>query len=73
MAKTQASAERLVEAAAINKSLTALGVVIASFARRDIYIHYRDVNMTYTVADPSICDYKARNFLNISLLECYLL
>ena len=52
---TNAQGERLKEAGAINKSLTALGIVINSLVEisegRHRHVHYRDSKLTFLLRD----------------------
>ena len=52
---TQAAGERLKEAGMINKSLTALGIVINSLVEiskgKNMHVHYRDSKLTFLLRD----------------------
>jgi hypothetical protein len=52
---TNAQGDRLKEAGAINKSLTALGIVINSLVEisegKNRHVHYRDSKLTYLLRD----------------------
>lgn len=51
LSRTEAVGDRLKEAQAINKSLSALGDVMASLARKDKHVPYRNSRLTYYLQD----------------------
>ncbi|XP_063443446.1 kinesin-like protein klp-3 isoform X1 [Mytilus trossulus] len=66
ISKTEAEGQRLVEAAAINKSLSALGQVFTSLRQSQLHIPYRNSKLTQ-ILQPSLGgDAKACLFVNIS-------
>lgn len=66
ISKTEAEGQRLVEAAAINKSLSALGQVFTSLRTSQMHIPYRNSKLTQ-ILQPSLGgDAKACLFVNIS-------
>ena len=69
VSKTEASGERLVEAAAINKSLSALGQVFKSLATNSPHIPYRNSKLTHVLQDSLGGDSKTAVFVNVSPLE----
>eukprot|EP00055_Hartaetosiga_balthica_P005061 m.14240 g.14240 ORF g.14240 m.14240 type:complete len:869 (-) comp4276_c0_seq2:376-2982(-) len=69
VSKTDASGERLVEAAAINKSLSALGQVFKSLATNSPHIPYRNSKLTHVLQDSLGGDSKTAVFVNVSPLE----
>ena len=66
VAKTEASGQRLVEAAAINKSLTALGQVFTGLRTNQTHIPYRNSKLTHMLKDSLGGDAKACIFMNVS-------
>lgn len=68
ISKTEASGERLVEAAAINKSLTALGQVFKALATNAPHVPYRNSKLTHALADSLGGDAKTAVFVNVSPL-----
>eukprot|EP00039_Didymoeca_costata_P005265 m.80093 g.80093 ORF g.80093 m.80093 type:complete len:1053 (+) comp12740_c0_seq2:592-3750(+) len=69
ISKTEATGQRLVEAAAINKSLSALGQVFASLKKKDSHIPYRNSKLTHILQDSLGGDAKACVFINVSPAE----
>ncbi|XP_053318937.1 kinesin-like protein KIFC3 [Spea bombifrons] len=66
ISKTEATGQRLVEAAAINKSLTALGQVFAALKGNSLHVPYRNSKLTHLL-QPSLSGHaKACVFVNIS-------
>eukprot|EP00051_Salpingoeca_urceolata_P025200 m.448895 g.448895 ORF g.448895 m.448895 type:complete len:943 (+) comp20315_c14_seq55:137-2965(+) len=66
VAKTEAAGQRLVEAAAINKSLTALGQVFAALRTSQSHVPYRNSKLTHLLADSLGGDAKTCVFINVS-------
>eukprot|EP00163_Fabomonas_tropica_P028901 TRINITY_DN59_c0_g1_i24.p1 TRINITY_DN59_c0_g1~~TRINITY_DN59_c0_g1_i24.p1 ORF type:complete len:890 (+),score=266.95 TRINITY_DN59_c0_g1_i24:247-2916(+) len=64
--RSEASGQRLVEAAAINKSLSALGNVISALQSGQSHIPYRNSKLTYILQDSLGGDSKTLMFLNCS-------
>lgn len=69
VAKTDASGERLVEAAAINKSLSALGQVFQAIATNSPHVPYRNSKLTHVLQDSLGGNSKTCMFVNLSPLE----
>lgn len=69
VSKTDASGERLVEAAAINKSLTSLGQVFKSLSTHAPHVPYRNSKLTHALQDSLGGDSKTCVFVNVSPLE----
>ena len=69
ISKTEASGDRLVEAAAINKSLTALGQVFAALANNSPHVPYRNSKLTHALQDSLGGDSKTCVFVALSPLE----
>ncbi|EDQ84166.1 uncharacterized protein MONBRDRAFT_13077 [Monosiga brevicollis MX1] len=69
VSKTEASGDRLVEAAAINKSLTNLGQVFRALASGSPHIPYRNSKLTHLLQDSLGGDAKVAMFVNTSPLE----
>ena len=69
VSKTEASGERLVEAAAINKSLSALAHVFKSLATNSPHIPYRNSKLTHVLQDSLGGDSKTCVFINVSPLQ----
>ncbi|XP_061187392.1 kinesin-like protein klp-3 [Saccostrea echinata] len=66
ISKTEAEGQRLVEAAAINKSLSALGQVFTALRTSQLHIPYRNSKLTQ-ILQPSLGgDAKACLFVNVS-------
>ncbi|KAK3602941.1 hypothetical protein CHS0354_039359 [Potamilus streckersoni] len=66
ISKTEAEGQRLVEAAAINKSLSALGQVFTALRTSQLHVPYRNSKLTQ-ILQPSLGgDAKACLFVNIS-------
>ncbi|XP_063302952.1 uncharacterized protein LOC134602220 [Pelobates fuscus] len=66
ISKTEATGQRLVEAAAINKSLTALGQVFTALKSNSLHVPYRNCKLTHLL-QPSLSGHaKACVFVNIS-------
>ena len=61
--KTGASAERLKEAQSINKSLSALGDVIAALSEGEKFIPYRNNKLTQVRRTPSIKLHKINDYI----------
>ena len=64
--KTEAAGDRLVEAAAINKSLTSLGQVFKALATNSPHIPYRNSKLTHVLQDSLGGDSKTAIFINCS-------
>lgn len=69
ISKTDASGDRLVEAAAINKSLSALGQVFQALASGAPHVPYRNSKLTYVLQDSLGGDSKTCVFVNCSPKE----
>ena len=69
ISKTEATGQRLVEAAAINKSLSALGQVFAALGRGDSHVPYRNSKLTHILEDSLGGDAKTCVFINVSPAE----
>ena len=69
ISKTDASGDRLVEAAAINKSLTSLGQVFQALASGAPHVPYRNSKLTYALQDSLGGDSKTCVFVNCSPKE----
>eukprot|EP00048_Salpingoeca_helianthica_P013128 m.196045 g.196045 ORF g.196045 m.196045 type:complete len:1328 (+) comp15460_c15_seq13:156-4139(+) len=69
IAKTEATGQRLVEAAAINKSLTALGQVFAALRMHQSHVPYRNSKLTHLLQDSLGGDAKTCVFVNASPAE----
>lgn len=69
ISKTEAAGERLVEAAAINKSLTALGQVFQALATNSPHVPYRNSKLTHALQDSLGGDSKTCVFVALSPLE----
>eukprot|EP01137_Pigoraptor_chileana_P003841 Opistho-2@44633 len=68
VSRSDAQGQRLVEAAAINKSLSALGQVFQSLRTKALHIPYRNSKLTHLLQDSLGGDSKTCMFLNISPL-----
>mmetsp|Transcript_8417 Transcript_8417/g.1146 ORF Transcript_8417/g.1146 Transcript_8417/m.1146 type:complete len:144 (+) Transcript_8417:2068-2499(+) len=66
VSKTDATAERLREGRAINKSLTALGDVISALSSGESHIPYRNNKLTMLMSDSLGGTAKTLMFVNIS-------
>eukprot|EP00162_Nutomonas_longa_P013277 comp21497_c0_seq1/m.46860 comp21497_c0_seq1/g.46860 ORF comp21497_c0_seq1/g.46860 comp21497_c0_seq1/m.46860 type:complete len:851 (+) comp21497_c0_seq1:74-2626(+) len=64
--RSEAQGQRLLEAAAINRSLSSLGNVMAGLAANQSHIPYRDSKLTYLLQDSLGGDSKTCFFVNIS-------
>ncbi len=62
VSKTEATGQRLVEAAAINKSLSALGLVFTALHSNAVHIPYRNSKLTHLL---QVC-LNIRFFINVS-------
>ncbi|XP_039988708.1 kinesin-like protein KIN-14E [Xiphias gladius] len=66
ISKTEAEGQRLVEAAAINKSLTALGQVFSALKRNALHIPFRNSKLTHLLQPCLSGDAKCCVFVNVS-------
>ncbi|XP_019633387.1 PREDICTED: kinesin-like protein klp-3 [Branchiostoma belcheri] len=66
ISKTEATGQRLVEAAAINKSLTALGQVFQSLRTNALHVPYRNSKLTHLLQPALGGDAKACLFVMVS-------
>ncbi|KAM9310966.1 uncharacterized protein PAF06_008784 [Gastrophryne carolinensis] len=66
ISKTEATGQRLVEAAAINKSLTALGQVFTALRTNSLHVPYRNSKLTHLLQPSLSGQAKACVFVNIS-------
>lgn len=66
ISKTEATGQRLVEAAAINKSLSALGQVFTALRTNAMHVPYRNSKLTQLLQGALGGDGKACLFVNIS-------
>ncbi|XP_068168745.1 kinesin-like protein klp-3 [Antennarius striatus] len=66
ISKTEAEGQRLVEAAAINKSLTALGQVFSALKCNALHVPYRNSKLTHLLQSCLSGDAKCCMFLNVS-------
>lgn len=69
ISKTEASGQRLIEAAAINKSLSALGQVFTALRKSEQHVPYRNSKLTHILADSLGGDAKTCVFINLSPAE----
>lgn len=69
VSKTEAIGERLVEAAAINKSLAALAHVFKALSTDSPHIPYRNSKLTHVLQDSLGGDSKTCIFINVSPLQ----
>ena len=67
--KSEATGQRLVEAAAINKSLTNLGLIFAALGAGQKHVPYRNSKLTHILQDSLGGDAKACMFVNLSPAE----
>ena len=66
LAKTEATGDRLKEALHINKSLSALGDVVASLTSRKGHVPFRNSKLTHLLSDSLGADCKTLLFVNSS-------
>jgi len=66
LAKTMATGDRLKEAQAINKSLSALGNVIEALQKKNSHVPYRNSKLTYLLSDSLGGHAKTLMFINVS-------
>ena len=66
MSRSEASGERLAEALAINKSLSALGDVIAALCAKEKHVPYRNSKLTHVLQDSLGGSSKVLMFVNVS-------
>ena len=69
ISKTEATGQRLVEAAAINKSLSALGQIFTALRTAQQHIPYRNSKLTHILQDSLGGDAKTCVFINVSPAE----
>jgi len=69
IARSEATGERLVEAAAINKSLSALGQVFQAIGASSPHVPYRNSKLTHLLQDSLGGDSKTCMFIASSPLE----
>jgi kinesin family protein C2/C3 len=68
--KSEAAGERLKEAQAINKSLSALGNVIESLMKKSSHIPFRDSKLTHLLSDSLGGDSKCLMFVQVAPTSC---
>ncbi|XP_077566375.1 uncharacterized protein LOC144182352 [Stigmatopora nigra] len=66
ISRTEAEGQRLVEAAAINKSLTALGQVFAALKCNALHVPFRNCKLTHLLQPSLSGDAKCCVFINVS-------
>lgn len=66
VSRSEASGERLVEARHINRSLSALGSVMAALAAKSPHIPYRDSKLTALLQDSLAGNAKAMMFIHVA-------
>ncbi|XP_029472795.1 kinesin-like protein klp-3 [Rhinatrema bivittatum] len=66
ISKTEATGQRLVEAAAINKSLTSLGQVFTALKNNTLHVPYRNSKLTHLLQPSLSGNAKACVFVNVS-------
>jgi kinesin family protein C2/C3 len=69
IARSEATGERLIEAAAINKSLSALGQVFSAISDSAPHVPYRNSKLTHLLQDSLGGDSKTCMFINASPLK----
>ena len=69
VSKTDATGERLKEAQAINKSLSALGNVISALSTNEKWVPYRDNKLTQLMSDSLGGNAKTLMFVNLSPVD----
>jgi len=69
ISKTEATGQRLVEAAAINKSLSALGQTFTALRTNSGHVPYRNSKLTHILQDSLGGDAKCCVFINVSPAE----
>jgi kinesin family protein C2/C3 len=69
VSKSEATGQRLVEAAAINKSLSALGQVFTALRTNQPHVPYRNSKLTHVLQDSLGGDAKTCVFVNVSPAE----
>lgn len=69
IAKSGVTGDGLKEAAAINKSLSALGMVFTALARKDPHVPYKNSALTHVLSDSLGGQAKCAMFVNASPLE----
>jgi kinesin family protein C2/C3 len=69
VSRSEATGARLVEAAAINKSLSTLGQVFTSLRNKALHVPYRNSKLTYLLQDSLGGDSKTALFMNVSPLN----
>eukprot|EP00276_Gloeochaete_wittrockiana_P008853 CAMPEP_0184658688 /NCGR_PEP_ID=MMETSP0308-20130426/26510_1 /TAXON_ID=38269 /ORGANISM="Gloeochaete witrockiana, Strain SAG 46.84" /LENGTH=870 /DNA_ID=CAMNT_0027097865 /DNA_START=48 /DNA_END=2660 /DNA_ORIENTATION=+ len=71
LSKSLATGDRLKEAQSINKSLSALGNVIASLAQKNAHVPYRDSKLTMVLQDSLAGDSKTLMFVQLRPSELH--